>query len=63
MCNVDHGLSPKSAAGSLPDGYGIDDGAAAHFIGTNLERCSNRGPGAKRLALPAKGRRSNRDEA
>jgi len=26
------------AAGSLPDGYGIDDGAAAHFIGTNLER-------------------------
>jgi dipeptidase E len=25
-------------AGNLPDGIGVDDGAAAHFVGTKLER-------------------------
>ncbi|HEY7023368.1 MAG TPA: peptidase E [Candidatus Limnocylindrales bacterium] len=33
------------ASGSLPSGYGIDDGAAAHFVGTSLERVVAEIPG------------------
>jgi hypothetical protein len=32
-------------SGNLPSGYGIDDGAAAHFVGTKLERVVAEAPG------------------
>lgn len=32
-------------SGNLPSGYGIDDGAAAHFVGTKLERVVAEVPG------------------
>src|SRR4051812_22253300 len=40
-------------SGALPDGYGIDEGAALHFVGTRLERVVTevRGAAASRFEL------------
>ena len=47
-----HGrFSDEIAAGHLPDGYGIDDGVALHFVGTELRAVVSEeaGKGAYRL--------------
>jgi dipeptidase E len=52
-------------AGRLPDGYGIDDGAALHFTGTELERVVTEVPGvaASRFELVDGAVRETRLEA
>jgi len=45
------------ACGELPGGYALDDGAAAHFIGTRLQEVVSSRPGAKAYRVTRRGGR------